>query len=474
MAANVKTSRKLHIVMFPWLAFGHITPYLNLSKLIAQKGHTISFVSTPRNIDRLPKLPPNLASAITLRKIPLPKLAELPENAEATTDIDGGQMEFLKKAFDGMQIGLTRFLEETRPDWVIYDFAAHWLPPIAARLHISRAFFLTMNACFLAFFGPDNCVVGGSDNRSRPEDFMVPPKWVKFETKVACRRFEASSMVGSGRVGESGYSDNYRGEKVITGSDAILVRDCYEFEPKWLSLIEELYNRPVIPVGLLPPKVQDHSTNMHDDHEHWISIKNWLDGQCKGSVVYVALGSEVTPSQDQLNELAHGLELSGVPFFWVIRKASLMESDSVELPIGFVERVRDRGIVRRSWAPQLKILSHDSVGGFLTHCGWNSIIEGLMFGHPLLTLPFLVDQGSNSRVVVEKQIGIEIPRNEEDGSFTGNSVANSVKLVMIENDGKKLRKNAKMMSAMIRDMNLHDKYVDKAVEFLQNYVSARI
>ncbi|KAL0367905.1 UNVERIFIED_CONTAM: UDP-glycosyltransferase 91D2 [Sesamum calycinum] len=439
-----KDHQTLHIAVFPWLAFGHIIPNLELSKHIAQKGHRVSFISTPRNIDRLPKLPPHLSSSIALVKIPLPRIAELPEQAEATMDIHGGQMDHLKIAFDGLEAGLTRFLEDSRPDWIIYDFAAHWLPPVAARLGISRAFFLNICAWFLAFFGPSDALVSGSDDRTKPEDFTVPPKWVKFETKVAYRRYEADWIFGSGPGNKTGFSDFYRVGKVIIGCEAILARHCSEFEPAWLTLLEELHHRPVIPLGLMPPRVQDHSINNDDNHETWTSIKNWLDHQNKGSVVYVALGSEVTPSRDQLIELAHGLELSGVPFFWVLRKVS--NSYPIELPSGFEERVSGRGIVWRSWAPQLKLLSHESVGGFLTHCGWSSIVEGLMFGHPLITLPFLVDQGLNSRVVVENQLGREIPRNEQDGSYTRNSVADSVKLVMLDEEGRKFRERAHEMS----------------------------
>ncbi|PIN20755.1 UDP-glucuronosyl and UDP-glucosyl transferase [Handroanthus impetiginosus] len=464
MAANDQKS--LHIVMFPWLAFGHIIPYLDLSKLIAQRGHRISFVSSPRNIDRLPKLPPHLASSIDLVKIPLPKIAELPENAEATMDIHVAQMGHLKKAYDGLEAGLTSFLEDTRPDWIFYDFAPHWLPPIAARLGISRAFFSIINACCLGFYGPANVLINGSDDRTKPEDFTVPPKWVNLETKVAYRRFEAEWMIGAIQKNDSGLPDSYRMGNVIDGSQAILVKHCYEFEPDWLTLLEGLYHKPVVPVGLLPPKVQE-----DEDHDElWVAIQNWLDAQNKGSVIYVALGSEVVPSQDQLTELAYGLELSGVPFFYVLRKPSRStDSDLVELPDGFEERVTGRGIVWRNWAPQLKILSHESVGGFLTHCGWCSIIEALMFGLPLIRLPFLADQGLNSRVIANKQLGIEIPRNEEDGSYTRNSVADSIKLVMLEDDGRKFRERAKEMSKIFGDRELHGRYIDRLVEFLRNH-----
>ncbi|KAK4480126.1 hypothetical protein RD792_013183 [Penstemon davidsonii] len=462
--------KKLHVVVFPWLAFGHIIPCLNLSKFIAQKGHKISFVSTPRNIDRLPKLPPNLASSISLVKIPLPNIDELPENAEATSDIRSEQMGYLKKAFDGLETGLTRFLEDSDPDWIIYDYGPHWLPSIAARLGISRAFFSIINAWFLATLGPLDTLTNGSDERTKLEDFMVPPKWVKFETKVAYKRFEANWMLGANQIDDSGFSDFYRAGKFIDGSEVVLCRHCYEFEPEWLYLLEELYRRPVIPVGLMPPEIEDNISDEND--ENWVLIKNWLDGQNGGSVVYVALGSEVNPSQDQLTELALGLELSGVPFFWVLRKVSGSgESDSVKLPSGFEERVKGRGIVWSKWAPQLKILSHDCVGGFLTHCGWGSFVEGLMFGHPLITLSFLVDQGLNSRVVVDKQLGVEIPRNEEDGSYTRNSIADSVKLVMVENEGKKLKEKAKEMSAIFGDRELHKRYMDDFIDFLENYRS---
>lgn len=131
--------RSMHIAVFPWLAFGHMIPYLNLSKYIAQRGHRVSFISTPRNIDRLPKLPQEFDSSISFVKISLPRVEHLPDNADATTDIRNEEMDYLKKAFDGLEPELTRFLEESDPDWIIYDFAPYWLPPIASRLGMFEA-----------------------------------------------------------------------------------------------------------------------------------------------------------------------------------------------------------------------------------------------------------------------------------------------------------------------------------------------
>ncbi|CAI9763472.1 unnamed protein product [Fraxinus pennsylvanica] len=463
-SGSMAKNSKLHVVMYPWLAFGHIIPFFELSKLIAQKGHTISFVSTPRNIDRLPKIPSHLVSSITLVKIPLPKVEGLPESAEATMDIRNEDIPYLKKAYDGMETELTRFLENSLPDWILYDFAPHWLPPVAERLGISRAFFMIINAWFLAFFGPTEILINGTDERKEAEEFMIPPKWVRFETKVAYRRYEANWVVASAQTNDSGFSDTYRGGKVIHGSEVIFIRHCNEFESDWLKLLEELHHKPVIPVGLMPPQVEE------DYSQSWVSIKTWLDHQNKQSVVYIALGSEVTPSQYQINELALGLELSDVPFFWALRKPSRSDdSNSVVLPNGFEERVKGRGTVWKSWAPQLKILSHESVGAFLTHCGWSSFIEGLTFGHPLIALPFLVDQGLNARIIADKQVGIEIPKSDEDGSYTKNSVSDSIKLVLIEDEGKKFRERAREMSEIFGNKNLHDSYVDNFINFLENH-----
>ncbi|KAL0355099.1 UNVERIFIED_CONTAM: putative UDP-rhamnose:rhamnosyltransferase 1 [Sesamum radiatum] len=386
--------RKLHVVMFPWLAFGHIIPFFELSKFIAQKGHKVTFISTPRNIDRLPKLPPDLVSSIALVKIPLPKVEGLSENAEATMDV--------------------------RP----------------RRLGISRFLFSIFNAWFLAFLGSTNALINGLEGRTRQEDFLAPPEWVTFETNVAYRLYEANWVLGAAATNASGFSDAYRLGKGIEGCNAMIIRHCNEFEPKWLKLLEELHQKE----------------------------------QSKESVVYVALGSEVVLSRDQISELAHGLELSGVPFLWALRKpAGSADEDTIELPEGFEERIKGRGIVWKNWAPQLKILGHEGVGAFLTHCGWSSIVEGLMLGRPLVMLPFQIDQGLNARVLADKQVGIEVPRNEQDGSYTRNAVAESVRTVMADGVGQKLRDTAKATSAQFGDRELHDGYLDNFVEYLENF-----
>jgi UDP-glucosyl transferase 73C len=137
----------------------------------------------------------------------------------------------------------------------------------------------------------------------------------------------------------------------------------------------------------------------------------WLDSQQPCSVVYVCLGSVCNLITSQLIKLGLGLEESKKPFIWVIR-GSTKNSEELEKWISedrYEERIKGRGLLIRGWAPQLLILSHPSVGGFLTHCGWNSIIESISAGVPMLTWPLFGDQFMNEKLVVQvRKIGVRV------------------------------------------------------------------
>ncbi|XAR58157.1 Soyasaponin III rhamnosyltransferase [Bertholletia excelsa] len=356
-------------MMFPWLAFGHMIPDLELAKLIARKGHHISYVSTPWNIDRLPELPPDLSPLITFIKLPLPRHANLPQGAKSTTD--------------GLQQPFAQLLRSSSPDWVFFDFAPYWVPSIAGELGIPTAFFLIFNASFLAFLGPVPVLMGTEGYGTKPEDFTVPPSWIPFKSTLRYLPFEIARVFNDGMAGDDeNVADTYRIGAAVKGCDMVLLKSCSEFEAEWFKLLEELHRKPVIPTGLLPATADDGS----DGGDGWRKIKEWLDKQGKGSVVYIAFGSEAELSQDELTEIAMGLELSGLPFFWVLRKPSRLGNDvkQIELPDGFEERTKGRGLVWTSWALQPKILSHDLVGGFLTHGGWGSLVEGIQYERALI------------------------------------------------------------------------------------------
>ncbi|PRQ48450.1 putative soyasaponin III rhamnosyltransferase [Rosa chinensis] len=452
---------KLHIAMFPWLAFGHMIPYLELAKLIAGKGHKISFISTPRNIDRLPPLRPKLSALITFVKLPLPQNPNLPEGAEATADLPEDQVPHLKNAYDCLAQPISQFLKSTNPDWLLFDFAPYWVPEIAQTLGIPTAFFSIVIATAVTFLGPTSPEIP-ADDRKLPEDYVVPPKWVPFPATVALRFFEVLRLYKRITGDETNVSDLYRFMETLRGCDLIAVRSCSEFEPEWLSLLRVIHGKPVLPVGLL-----SNTPKADDENETWRSIKDWLDRQNKNTVVYVAFGTEAMPSQEEATEIALGLEKSGSPFFWVLRTKH--GDDAVKLPEGFEERNEGRGVVCRRWAPQVKILAHDSVGVFLSHSGWSSVVEALTFGRPLVLLPMSNDQGLNARYFGEKKVGYELRRNDQDGSFTSEAVAESLRMVMEKEEGRVYRDKAQELKPLFGDWKRQNAYVDKFLEYLKTH-----
>lgn len=176
-------------------------------------------------------------------------------------------------------------------------------------------------------------MIHGHDPRKTAEDLTVPPPWVLFETNIVYRLFEARRIVGYPTAGVTGVelNDNYRLGLAYVGSEVIAIRSCMELEPEWIQLLSKLQGKPVIPIGLLPATPMDDA----NDEGTWLDIREWLDRKQAKSVVYVALGTE------EIQGLAHGLELCGLPFFWTLRKRT---GASMLLPDGFEERVKERDL----------------------------------------------------------------------------------------------------------------------------------
>nr|UAJ75042.1 glucosyltransferase [Crocus sativus] len=455
--------KKLHIVMLPWPAFGHLLPFLELSKRLAGKGHRISFISTPKNLQRLP---PQLSPLINFVAFPSPSIENLPSGAEATIDLPHANLlPYLFEAFDASEESLCKLLDDpSHPpvDWLVYDFAAYWAPRVAAKFNLPCAFFSIFTVAELGFLGSPKEMVGKGDREMSAEGFTVVPKWVPFPSTVAYRLHEArKTLILEPRSVPEGSRSNvgFRFSASVEGCDFVAVRSCMEFDPDWLQLIRKLYSKPVVAAGMLPQLGGEEEEAASG--KSWESALKWLDLQEAKSVVYAAFGSEAKLTVEQVGEIALGLESSGLKFIWTLRADGL--------PRGFEERTKDRGMVWMGWIPQTKFLAHSSVGGFLTHCGSSSIVEGLSFGLVMVALPMVFTQGLNARYVVDKKIGVEVPRNEEDGTFTGRGIADSLKLAMLEEEGKDFRAKANECKGIVGNEEIQDRCLDDLVKFLWDH-----
>lgn len=134
----------------------------------------------------------------------------------------------------------------------------------------------------------------------------------------------------------------------------------------------------------------------------------WLDRFDEGSVVYICFGSQAAVSPEQAGAIAAALEISGVRFLWCVKEGT-------EIPAGFEGRVGKAGFLVKGWAPQVEILRHAAVGWFMSHCGWNSVVEAAAAGVPMLAWPRGADQFVNERLVVEMGMAVRVAgRNVEE------------------------------------------------------------
>ncbi|GMH00489.1 hypothetical protein Nepgr_002328 [Nepenthes gracilis] len=462
-------AKDLHAVVLPWFAFGHMIPCLQLSIALAKAGVHVSYVAAPRNIQRLPRIPPSVASLVKYVELPLPAVGGLPDGAEATVDLPFEKIQYLKVAYDLLKHPFKHIIENQSPDWIITDWAASWTVDIARECSVPLLLFSVFSAAGSCFVGPPKYLVGEGQKRERatPESLTSPPTWVEFPSSVALRGHEAVGF-HAGFYGEnaSGITDAERFAKLLQGVQAVSTRSCMEFEGSYIDLLQKITNKPVIPAGLLPPE-QEEETESSDVGKRG-GVFKWLHEQNPKSVVFVGFGSEYMLTRTQVHEIAYGLELSQLPFLWALRKPDWAIEDSNALPSGFRDRTRDKGMVCLGWAPQQKILAHPSVGGSLFHSGWGSIIETLQYGHNLVVLPFIIDQGLNARLVVEKGLAIEVDRRE-DGSFSRDDIAKALTRAMVEEEGERLRVRTTEAAAIFGDQKLHQNlYIGGLVEYMKN------
>ncbi|XP_043718993.1 putative UDP-rhamnose:rhamnosyltransferase 1 [Telopea speciosissima] len=463
----------MHVVMLPWSAFGHLIPFLHLSIALAKAGIRVSFVSTPSNLRRLPThlIPTHLPAPLDLVELQLPPVDGLPSGGEATVDISVDQIQYLKTAYDLLKPQLKQFISQDTPDWIIQDFCPRWTDEISRELNLNipLILFSVYSATLFAFLGPPEYLTGDAQTKYWPsfESLTSPPEWVTFPSTVACRPFEAGP-IHAGIFGRnaSGISDVERFVIGVTSCKAIAIRSCKEYEGDYLALIEKVHRRPVIPVGLLPPAAPSSEKESFQGGE-WLTIFKWLDQQPPKSIVFVGFGSECKLSREHVFEIAHGLEIFGLSFLWALRKPMWAYDDDDALPPEFRARTEGRGVVCMGWAPQMEILAHPSVGGSLFHSGWGSIIETLQFGHTIVVLPMVADQGLNARLLVEKGLAVEVERGE-DGSFDRKGIAEALRKAMVDEEGEGLRLRAREMKTIFGDHRLHQAYMDGFIQYLKN------
>ncbi|KAJ6838574.1 scopoletin glucosyltransferase-like [Iris pallida] len=441
--SSERHSGSLSMLFFPLMAPGHILPTLDMAKHFAMRGVKATILTTPANA---PLVQPFLARAnrslaaypMCLRLIPFPSDTGLPEGCENLSSIPfRDRTTLVFKFFNAVSRLREQFdwvLRELLPDYVVTDGYFPWTYDAAAELGIPRLVFHGVS-----FF---SLCLNDSVHRNR----LLESHPADAEALVIPGLPHRIEMLRS-------QLPRSESEEADSKSYGVVVNSFYELEPDYARHYREVVGRRAWHIG---PVALCNRDDDADKSARGYDCLRWLDGKSAGSVLYVCFGSMGDFRAAQLRELALGLEACGHPFVWVARSEG---GDDEWVPKGgFEERVEGRGLVIRGWAPQILILNHPSVGGFVTHCGWNSILEGVSAGLPLVTWPLFAEQFYNERLIVDVLgIGVSVGvkeysvKPEERGVVEAETIRKAADEVMGSGDGaQEKRRRARELGEMAR------------------------
>ncbi|CAN6285701.1 unnamed protein product [Urochloa humidicola] len=408
-----------HLLLFPFLSQGHLIPFLNLAKRleslgqrggIGQRRLEVTIISTPRNVAGLRRAVP-AGSCIRFAELPFlpPSDYGLPPNAESSDVIPLHALpafhfatELLRPSFEALLAELAA--RQGRDNvCVLADIFLGWTAESARAVGVQHRVFLTSGAysaavTFSIWLRPPAFPRPADPADEQPlQDFPdVRVRYAEF-VNVIDTEDHATNPLLAYLCGMISLNFRHSGGLVVNTSEAI--------EPKGLRLIRKLSGLPTFAVGPLIGGRTPPNGGVSED-----ACIKFLDTKPPASVLYVSFGSQNTIPAAQMMELARGLEASGRPFIWSVRPPAEFDGDeefrAEWLPDGFEERAA--GVVVRGWAPQVGILAHASTGAFLSHCGWNSVLESLWHGVPVVGWPLVGDQVFDSRLLEELGVGVEL------------------------------------------------------------------
>ena len=430
------------------MAQGHLIPAVHVAKLFTSRGLRSTIITTPHFAPFLSKSIDQsrvLGTQIDLLTIKIPTSeAGLPEGVEglhmaSTTEL---QEKFFKATgMLGPQI--EELLKRHRPDCLVADMFFPWATDVAAKFGIPRlifhgtSYFALCSALSMLRYKPYKKV------SSEYESFTIPNLPDKIE-------FTASRVPDF--VKQEAETEFIKMYKAMKENEhrcyGVLVNSFYELEPAYADHYTNVFGMKAWHIG--PLFLYDKGSNS----EEYECLK-WLHSKKPNSVIYVSFGSVANFDDEQLMEIATGLEASGKQFIWVVRREKKEGVKEEWLPEGFEERMEGKGLIVRGWAPQVPILEHEAIGGFVSHCGWNSTLESVCAGVPMVTWPVSAEQFYNEKLVTQiLRIGVEVGAKKWKrlvGDFVKReAIEKTVNRVMEGEEAEAMRSRVKELAEMAR------------------------
>ncbi|KAL3505272.1 hypothetical protein ACH5RR_035113 [Cinchona calisaya] len=450
MELEVSSNNKPRVAFLPCPGMGHMIPHFEFAKLLV-KNHNIlvSFLVITTDASAAQNQffeSPNIPQGIRIVNIPPADMSNIiDENTLVLSRICLTVQESLKP--------LRSILAEVNPKVLIIDLFTSEAIDLAKQLSISVYTFTTASAGFLAF-----SLYLPTLDREVEEEFVDLPHPINVPGCRPERIEDLLDQVRNRKIDEYKWFLFHMDRLRL--ADGIFENSWEDLEPLALKAVREhaffksIQTPPVYPIG---PLIKPDEFIAEKDAK----IIAWLDNQPPDSVLFVVFGSGGTLTSEQLTELAWGLEMSEQRFILVARKPSdasasaayfnvgndQNDDPSVYLPEGFVERTKRVGIIVSSWAPQAAILGHGSTGAFLSHCGWNSCLESLSHGVPILAWPLYAEQKMNA-TQLEDGVDVAVKPVVQKGEkkvIGREEIERVVRLIMEGEEGMVLRSRAKQL-----------------------------
>ncbi|KAL1315313.1 hypothetical protein HN51_042086 [Arachis hypogaea] len=421
---NITKNNKPHAVFMPYPAQGHINPMLKLAKLLHHKGFHITFVYTDYNRNRLLKS----RGSDSLRNLPSFRFETIPDGlpvdpnpVDATQDVpllcDSTSKRCLphfKKLISELNGGDSGVPPVT---CIVSDGTMSFGIEAAEELEIPVVVFWTASGCGTMCYMHYRQLVDKDftplkDMNDITNGYLETTiNWVPGMKEIRLR--DMPSFIRTTDPNDIMLNFFIRESKRAQRAHAIIVNTFDALDHDILEAFSTINNLPPVysvgPLNLLLNHITDKdlksiASNLWKEDPKCIE---WLDKQEPNSVVYINFGSITTMTNENLIEFAWGIANSNKKFLWVIRP-DLVAGENAVLPPEFVEVTKIRGMLA-NWCPQEQVLAHPSIGVFLTHSGWNSTLESVCGGVPMICWPFFAEQQTNCRFCcTEWGIGLEI------------------------------------------------------------------
>ncbi|XP_021894492.1 UDP-glucose iridoid glucosyltransferase-like [Carica papaya] len=428
MEKQEERGRKLLLVPCPFQ--GHINPMLQLASVLHSKGFSITIAHTQFD-------PPNPSAHPAFDFISIPdtflEQQTSPENMIDLVLLLNAKCQEPFKKFLAQMINRQ---DPSHPQFacIIYDEVMYFSPAIANHFKLPSIMFRTSSAttflvrAVIPKLHLQGCLPLPDSILQDPVPEHYPLRFkdlpvVKFGSEEQILRLMANLF------------NTERSSAIIFNT-----MDC--LEQSSLAMIQHQKQLPIFRIGPMHKLAPNSTSSLLEEDTSCIA---WLDKQAQNSVIYISLGSIASMDSKEVEEMAWGLANSKQPFLWVIRSSQKIASEWIEsFTKDFKNSVGERGCIVR-WAPQKKVLAHDAVGGFWTHCGWNSTLESICEGVPMICRPCYGDQNVTARYVSQVwKVGWQYENELKRGV-----IEKIVQRLMVEEEGKEMRKRARDLKHMV-------------------------